>query len=554
MSDLLPPPCYLGAPEKFNRWNPDQAEALLYAIDSPKRFVGLVLPTGAGKTLVATMAHLLTGRRTAVLTSTKGLQDQMSRDFESVGLVSAMGQSAYECLAVRPEGPLAGATEYPATCDRGPCRARVPCPLKDAGCLYYDALRRAQRSPFFVTNYAYYLTQFKFGQGLGAIDTLVLDEAHAAPDELAGFLSTELRYEHIRVFLNAQPPQTRAWQTQRDQMLAWTAWADEHATRLGHMLERLGSWQDDAAGVSRPVEARDIQRVVRLTGIFRTLAIIAAMNPDDWMLHEEADRIVFDPIWVAGYAEPELFRGIEKVIFMSATFRPKTAQLLGLDLADVDFYEAKSGYDKRRRPVYLVKSAPRVDFKMDDDAVLRWIRLIDTILGWRRDRKGIIHTVSYKRRNQLMQMSRFRDCMISHASENARQIVAQFKHAAPGTILVSPSVTTGYDFPFEECEYQIVTKVPFPDSRDPILKARQQEDADFGAYLAMQELVQAVGRGMRAPTDQCETFIVDGHAVWFLSKFKDLAPRWFHEAVIRAADTLPEPLPKLSAQEHTIHA
>lgn len=550
MIDLLPPPHFLGAPDQFQSWRPDQAEALLRAIDTEKRFAGLVLPTGAGKSLLAVMLQILTGKRTAILTSTKALQDQIAREFVELGLTVAMGQSAYECLAVRPDGELAGAVEYPATCDRGPCRAKVACSLKDAGCLYYDTLRRAQQAQLLVTNYAYWMTQYRFGQGLGKFDILVLDEAHAAPDELAGFLSTELRYQDVTHYLSATIPPLPIG-SQPEQMVVWSTWARRHAERLGHQLEREGNESDDAAGVSRPRSARDVGRFIKLTYMHRLLQSIAGMHPDDWIFHEETDRVVFDPIWVAGYAEKALFRGVEKVILMSATFRPKTADLLGLDKADVDYYEASSGFAKERRPVYLVKSAPRVDFRMDDDDVRRWVALIDTILGWRRDRKGIIHTVSYKRRNQLVQMLRYRDAMISHDSYTTRQVIEEFKKAGPGTILVSPSVTTGYDFAYDTCEYQIVTKVPFPDSRDPILKARTAEDADYSAYLAMQELVQAVGRGMRAPDDSCETFIVDGHAVWFLGKYKDLAPKWFHEAVIRISDTLPQPLPKLSAQEAT---
>ena len=43
----------------------------------------------------------------------------------------------------------------------------------------------------------------------------------------------------------------------------------------------------------------------------------------------------------------------------------------------------------------------------------------------------------------------------------------------------------------------------------------------------MQDLVQASGRGMRAPDDYCETFIVDDSISWFLFKYKEFAPEWF---------------------------
>lgn len=543
---ILPAPALIGAPEKFADWNPDQAEALLTAIDSPKRFVGLVLPTGSGKTLIGPMLRYLTGKRVAILTSTKALQDQIQRDGFSE-LMVAMGQSAYECLAVRPGGELAGSVESPTTCDKGPCRAKVRCSLKDLGCLYYDTLRKAKTAPLVVTNYAYWMTQYRYGQGLGNFDILVLDEAHAAPDELAGLLNTELRFSDIKNALNTTPPPHPKPDTPMpEQMAGWKQWARIHAGRLERQLNRTGNEEEDSAGVSGTpvISPRDIGRHIRLTHLLRVLQMIGAMDPDMWLVHNEIDRAVFDPVWVAGYAESTLFKGVPKVVLMSATFRPKTADLLGLDRADMEFYEARSGFDKARRPVYVMPSAPRVDHRMDDLGFNKWMGLINNILDSRTDRKGIIHTISYKRRNEIVRLSRHRDRMLSHDRENTRQVIEEFKRAPAGTILVSPSVTTGYDFPFTECEFQIVCKVPFPDSRDPVLKARTEEDRDYGAYMAMQELVQAIGRGMRASTDSCESFIVDAHAVWFLSKYRDLAPKWFHEA-IKKIDLLPAPLPKL---------
>jgi hypothetical protein len=71
-------------------------------------------------------------------------------------------------------------------------------------------------------------------------------------------------------------------------------------------------------------------------------------------------------------------------------------------------------------------------------------------------------------------------------------------------------------------------------------------DKRYPNHLAMQTLVQAVGRGMRAEDDACETFIVDAHAIWFLSKHGDLAPRWFRRAVRRLEPgTVPTPPPAL---------
>jgi superfamily II DNA or RNA helicase len=69
--------------DQFLFWYPGQAEAFNYAMNwyySPARFLGLSLPTGSGKTLVALLLARLTGTRTCILTATKGLQTQYLRD------------------------------------------------------------------------------------------------------------------------------------------------------------------------------------------------------------------------------------------------------------------------------------------------------------------------------------------------------------------------------------------------------------------------------------------------------------------------------------------
>jgi Rad3-related DNA helicase len=90
----------------------------------------------------------------------------------------------------------------------------------------------------------------------------------------------------------------------------------------------------------------------------------------------------------------------------------------------------------------------------------------------------------------------------------------------------------------------VILKVPWPDSREPVIEARTVKDKTYPAYIAMQDLVQAVGRGMRSEDDQCETLILDDHVRWFLSKYRTFAPQWFLDA-FRSCITIPIPPPRL---------
>lgn len=134
--------------------------------------------------------------------------------------------------------------------------------------------------------------------------------------------------------------------------------------------------------------------------------------------------------------------------------------------------------------------------------------------------------------------------LVNEKGEASTVIVEEFKGSAPGTILVSPSVGAGFDFPGTQCEWQFMCKIPFPDSRDKIVQARQEADKEYGPYMAMNKLVQVFGRGMRSKDDRCENFIGDDHLEWFLPRYGHLAPKSFH-GFFKKVTVVPQPPPKL---------
>lgn len=543
---ILPVPGDLGLPRApFPDWRAGQPEAILHAIDSERRFRGLVLPTGSGKSLIYMAIAKLTGWRTVVLTSTKALQRQLMRDFEAdSGIRLVQGQREYECVAVKAGGELEGvygpAGGGTVRVDHGPCHGGTDCTLKANGCTYFDAVRAGVESQVLITNYAWWLTLKSHPFVSITPELIVCDEAHAAPDALASTIGARIYLPDTDLFLSYRASSLAEHSTDVEE---WKLWASKAAGELRRRLEHWRSASSDGA-----------RRHRRMANLLIELSKLSNMDPDVTVFTRDEGRMTvqFDPIWAAPFAEDYLFRGAEHVVLTSATMTRHTADLLGVVKRDLDLYESGDGFDATRRPVYICPAKSfvflepiRVDHRLTRDDEKAWVRHIDAIIASRSDRKGIIHTVSYRRRDSILALSKHKTQMMTHDRTDAVAQIARFKRAPAGTVLVSPAVSTGYDFPYAECEYQIIAKIPFPDSRDPITKARTVVDKQYPAHLAMQELVQSVGRGMRAPGDQCETFVVDAHAYWFLGrKYKDLAPGWFRQAV-QHADAIPTPPPRL---------
>lgn len=537
---LLPAPVDCGLPEKFTGWRPGQQEAVLRALDSPKRFVVLGMPTGFGKSLTYMACGTLADPM-VVLTSTKGLQSQLIEDFTDAGLVDIRGMGNYPCKEINDNGgylfPVAS-DKRPVACDEGPCLAGWQCPQAAAGCLYFDAQRRAKSSHLTVTNYAYWLAinskpQSDKGPALGHRGCLVLDEAHAAIDELGDHLAIEIGHWEVEGVLGGQFPQNAALEE-------WRRWARTLSQEGTVYMEEL------AAEARAKADRKILSRLRELRDLTRRLDAIAR-GKGEWVMEEARDRrgrrvVRFDPVWPGEYAESSLFLGVPKVILTSATIRPKTLELLGVPKEEYEFIEYPSAFDIRLRPFIWVPTV-RVRFDMDPGHARLWAAKVDIILRARGDRKGVIHTVSYARRDYLLRYSEYRDRMVVHDTGQLSDAVARFRSMPneSGAVLVSPSVGTGFDFPGDQCRFQIIGKVPFPDSRSKVLQARQERDRHFFAYVAAQNLVQMAGRGMRSADDWCENFIIDDNWGWFVNKYKNFMPRWFMAACSKST-MVPPPL------------
>lgn len=552
----LPAPNLIGAPERYDKWRYLQAEAVLAAADSTKRFIIQGAPTGFGKSLVYISQALLTDSRTCILTSTKALQGQLLHDFSESGLIEIRGLNSYECVEGRPTGRFGDVRRegiradrgLPMMCDEGPCQAGAWCPKREAGCQYYDAYQAASnhKSKLVVTNYAYWMSIHKFGEGMGKFDLLILDEAHNAIDELGGFIGTELRQSEIGTVL---PDQARVLGVTADQS-DWMEWAGEWGSFALASLEAIKAQirNTERGGGRVKLNYGTLRRARDLKRLVQKLTTIATMA-GDWVIDHTEDNhgrpmVKFDPVWPGEYAEKALFLGIPKIVMVSATVRPRTAEMLGVGAADIDFKEYPSSFNKVNRPVIYIPTA-HMNRKSAASGKSDWHTRIDQIIARRLTVKGIIHTVSYPRAREVYQGSQYREMMLIHDSSNTKEVIAQFKASTRPLILVSPVLDTGYDFPHDQCRYQIVVKMPFPVTVDKITKARSERDKGYRDYVTMVKLVQMAGRICRADNDWGETLIIDSDFGWWFGKVGHrLAPRWFVESV-RQEQMLGMPLKEL---------
>lgn len=522
----LPSPADIGLPGKFKSFRPEQLMAYSVLSDSECKFQLLNMGTGTGKSLSYFNYAYLSGKRTVILTANKGLQDQAMEDFRSCGLVDVRGRGNYTCQL------------HPSlTCEVG---HHSKCGYdRTTQCPYTYAVERARASQYVVTNYKYYMLMLKHARedmGLGKFDLMICDEGHAIEQEVCSAASKEITDHHVRTML-----QTDA--ITRMTVPGVAGWAERHYPIAQAQTERLEAML--AGGQTR---SEVVRMFLEWKNLADTLKDLCGDLQGQWAVYRNGKSLIVEPLWASGFANAMLFHSAGQVAIMSATLVVKTAHLLGIDFDQYDYVEIPSPFPVKKAPVYYIPTA-KVGAKMEEAATVRWLARMREILTTRYERQGIIHSVAHTRTLQIVDALQNPRLLFNESAQSTAAVVAIFKNETDGpvpNVLVSPSVTTGYDFPYTECEFQIICKLPFAEQTNPIVQQRSMIDRTYMSYTVAQKLTQMIGRGMRAYDDACETFIIDDNISWFLRN--DAGRPYFPQSVLRAYQrrmTLPPLPPKL---------
>jgi Rad3-related DNA helicase len=505
----------LGFP--FDDWRPGQRGAIRSILNGQTTHLVVNAPTGSGKSLIAATCPALDGaHRYVILTATLALQDQYGIFPE---LLDLRGAYHYRCLAAADEFKdwFKHRRVDRVRCDDGPCHVDVQCSLKEHGCEYYDQKRAFIAAHAGKTSYAAWLANRRAGSPLGVADVLVCDEAHALPEQLMAACRVDI--PHHLVDSHKVP---RGWK-------GWARWAVER-------LDHLRGTSDDVPNVHREQLARGLR-------------LMAGMDAS-WAWDMDQDGYHFEPTIPRELLHHlQTFDGKTQVVYLSATVTPATLALLDVDPEDVHYHIMPNTFDVARRPVYAV-SGGFGNFRAmrNDDNWHGWMDAIDQVCEDRDDRRGLIQPVSFKRGAEIYDASHAKDRMILHErGESASHAVERFRRAGPIAILVSPSIMTGHDFKYQDAEFNIIAKLPFPNTKSSIMRARCRHTARYRDNYIMQHLIQASGRIVRADDDQGETFIVDEDFKWWYQDNRDLAAEWFDEAVQYTSRRV-RPMKKLDPQ------
>lgn len=511
-------------------WWPLQRQTIgrvVSAFNSGYDVVMLNAPPGSGKTLVAAASSKLLGTKSVTFTHTLALQDQYLRT--ATWAETMKGKSNYECgEQQRSDAAFVRSSLRREVLTTEDCDEYLDCenPWRN-GCPYYAALGQAADSNLVVLNYSYGLRiaqspYLKRGVCLDEDDSplpnpflremAVSDEGHLANDAIVGACALEFWHKTLRKMGLRCP-------TNNDPV-EWQQWAQS--------LVLTSNYAN-----------MDIVTQARMRNHQERLSQLRTINPADWIVQPSDNMTKLQPIWARSVYSNFLGKYL-KLLIMSATLgNPDLLQAkLGLDDKSVAYVDVGSTFPVQNRPVFYWPTV-KLNAKSEDSDYATLASAIQFIANQPNlaTKKGIVHTSSYKVARRLApylrQDSRY---LIQESSETREALVALFSEEGNNFVIVTPSLSTGFDLPYL-IGFQIIAKVPFSDLGDPLVKARREyelpDDNKFGKKTydddAQNQVIQACGRAVRAPDDMGVSYILDANW-WGLYK-RSYSPEYFRESV-----------------------
>lgn len=250
------------------------------------------------------------------------------------------------------------------------------------------------------------------------------------------------------------------------------------------------------------------------------------------------NKITFEPVFGEQYVSKFLEMGDTRIFLTGTLPAPKKwSEWIGLDYSDVKYIYEKSPYPVENRPVVY---SPIANFNgvKDKYGEYTWMKFenilkIKKILFKHTGEKIIIHTTSNDQTNWLYNnLIRDFDCVIA-SGKSRNEIIDEFKHTDNYSVLISPSIKEGVDFKGDCCTVQIILKLPRPGYYGAVKeRVSKYNDSDFMDFFTAINLMQAYGRGVRSPTDNCVTYILDNEfRKWYRKSGKLFLNEYFLEAL-----------------------
>jgi len=488
------------------------------AVKQGYKDIVIAAPTGIGKSgLGVAVAAWMGGY---YLTGQKMLQDQIEHD-RDLKYVKLRG----DVRILKNKG------EYPCdkcgNCSIGLAKRNSPC--KPADCTYLQARSAFLNARVAVTNYAFAMTEHTWSGMFPQREILVVDECHGIEKHLMNFMEIAVD-EHV---LNKFAPGLLEIPQHDFTFGKYVKWVGEEL--MPAVTARLEALTELAAGSEEQGKAlTDQQNYMRqlefaLKSIDDTWVFWSTQEKGRWVRHQAK------PVDVAPFAEPLLLSLGRVRLHMSAypTTKAVYCRTLGLNPDEVAWASLSSTFPVEHRQVVFCQPGS-MGRKSFDTTFPNFARILLKILASHKADKGVIHSTSYDLGRKIVEAIRGRcDHMVlfSDKADDRKELFERHAKFEGPSVIVSPSMTEGFDFAGDLARFAVIAKCPFPYLGDRQVQAKLDQDPDWYSVQAVSSIIQSAGRIVRSDEDWGTTYVLDSDAQRLYLKNTDMFPIWFQKAV-----------------------
>lgn len=533
------------APEPRDKQKP-AVKGMLKDIHDGRDIIQLNAPPGLGKSIMlGTIANAVDGD-IFYTTPLNTLVDQLENDpYIGDRLMTMKGQSHYECINdYAPPGVMI---------DKAPCQkqSNFDCDIKDE-CLYYGRREQAKDHPFVVTNLSYLMSDSMMKEdgndsAFEDRDILIVDECQNIDEFALDFISFTISRNTVPedVWKNIRIPHER-YEDDIDKLIDWVD--DELADEVKRAITTRR--KKDRKTDKDVQELDELNRYKQKIDKFLTDCIDHDWIPeiDFYSAGSSNNKIKFKPVTVDRFLHNLLWDRGEQVILSSATI-PMGNWIKEIGHADSDTHKFTLGslFDVANRPIITSQTIGKMTYNEREDNALPMAKKIKQIAEFHDGQKGMVHCRSYGIA-ELLRDAFYENGMRSWFNNNVHLQKREFRDRAidewqgsSKPLMFSVNMSEGISLDDDQCRYQILAKVLFPNMSDKRTKFRLQERGEQIWYdnQAAIQIEQAYGRAVRGMNDWAAFYILDESAIGLINKragrkndWHNLFHDWFLEALV----------------------
>ena len=451
---------------------------------------------------------------TSILTTTKALQDQYTKDFKDIKPLK--GKGSYICNL-----------DGRSSADAAPCifSSKLKRECWDCNrCDYYEDKNKSIIAKISVENYSsffYKPDHLKYRQ------LIVCDEASELENIIVSRFSCSIELGKLNRY-NFSLLYSSNRKRFHNNLITLQSELEGRYVELLRMLEKHSDTISDAV-------KKEFKFIADLKG---DLSLVIHTWPQSEYIINKAfihnkKYIQLIPKKIDVLAQ-HLFKYADKVLFMSATFVDYRRIMRNLGVAEQDFkyIDLPSSFDPALSPIIF--GIFQLSKKNIDRYFPKIVKCVEEILEEHKDVKGLIHTQSNVLTLKLKdQLKNDRVLYRIKGDKDNIDILTEHSNSSKPTVLASPSLNFGVDLKGDASRFCIIIKCPWPDLGDVRVKEMSKNDYKWYTNKMFTTFIQQCGRCTRDENDYSTTYVIDAGAIRkLLPEYRSLLPDYFLDRFI----------------------